>query len=202
MIIHDIQQCTEEWLKVRLGKVTASRFSDVMAKGAGKTRKSYMIQLAAEIMTGEPQNGYSSAAMEWGTEQEPFARQYYETIHDCPVEQVGFIELNEWVGVSPDGLVGADGDVEIKCPNTSTHIATILADKVPTTHKPQIQGQLWVTDRKWCDFISYDPRMKQRPFFCKRVMRDEAYIKELEIQVTMFVTELKEMIEKLTVNEF
>jgi len=202
MIIHNCQQGSDEWLALRLGKITASKFNAVLAKGQGKTRRAHMVQLAAEILTGEQQEGYSNGAMEWGTEQEPFAREYYESLNDCVVGQVGFVELSEWVGVSPDGLVGEDGLIEIKCPNSTTHITTILSDKFPSTYKPQIQGQLWVTGGKWCDFVSYDPRIKNRPFFSVRVERDEAYIKELEIQVTIFTTELKEMIEKLTASKF
>ena len=201
-IYKDMIQSSEEWKQIRLGKVTASKFSAVLAKGAGKTRKAYMTTLATEKLTGLQQESYTSGAMEWGKEQEPFARQYYETLNGLKVKQVGFVELNEWVGYSPDSLVGDDGCLEIKCCNSTTHITTILSEKMPSKHKAQVQGGLWVTGRKWCDFISYDPRVKSRPFFSIRIDRDEKYIKELEIQITMFVEELKSMIEKLTVIEF
>ena len=202
MKIIDCIQSSVQWHELRFGKVTASKFSAVLAKGQGKTRKSYMMQLAAEILTGQQQDSYSNSAMEWGTEQEPNARKYYEAVNNCKVEQVGFVERDEWIACSPDGLVGDDGLIEIKCCNSTTYITTILANKMPTTHIPQVQGQLWVCERKYCDFVSYDPRVKDRPFFCKRVYRDETFIKELEVQVVMFVEELKEMIDKLVKHEF
>lgn len=195
MKIIDCIQGTEEWHLARLGKATASHFSDCVAGGQGKTRKTYMLQLLAERLTGEPTEGFSNAAMQHGTDTEPLAREYYEQVNGCTVDQVGFIERDEWVGASPDGLIGDKGLVEIKCPNSTTHIRYIMDGKVPTTYRKQIQGQLWVCEREWCDFVSYDPRVKSRPYFCERVERDDKFIKELAIGVTMFVTDLKEMID-------
>lgn len=198
MIIHNCEQGSDEWRALRLGKVTGSCFSKAIAGGQGKTKKTYMSQLLAERMSGEPQEGYSDAVMQRGTEVEPLAREYYEAATGQAVKQVGFVERDEWVGASPDGLIGDDGMLEIKCPNSSTHIETLLSGKVPTTYKAQIQGQLWVCERQWTDFVSYDPRITQKPYFCIRVERDEDYIKELNIKLKMFVTELQETLQKLT----
>ncbi len=198
MKIYDCIQNSEEWYQVRLGKVTASCFSKANAGGQGKTRKTYMIQLIAERLTQSEQEGFSSAVMVRGQEIEPYAREYYELLNDVSIREVGFVERNENIGASPDGFIGEDGLIEIKCPLSTTHIATILADKVPTTHKPQIQGQLWVCEREWCDFVSYDPRVRQRPFFCERIYRDEDYIKELHIKIQMFIDEMNQMMQILT----
>ncbi len=197
MITHSCEQLSEEWFAARLGKVTASCFGQAMAGGAGKTRKTYMIKLVAERLTGEAAEGYMNAAMQRGIEVEPEARAYYEAITEGKVEQVGFVELDENIGCSPDGLVGEEGMLEIKCPNASTHIETILANRSPAVYNPQIQGQLWVTGRTWCDFVSFDPRVKARPFWFIRVYRDEQYIAKMEIKITAFVIEFLEMIEKI-----
>jgi putative phage-type endonuclease len=197
MIIHNCQQGSKEWFSVRKGKVTASCFSKAIAGGQGKTRNAYMIQLLAEMMTDEIVETYTNGAMERGSEIEPFARDYYERMNNCMVEDVGFVELNEDVGASPDGIIGDDGIVEIKCPNSTTHIQNILSDKMPTTYIPQVQGQLWVTERKWCDFISFDPRVKNRPFWYKRILRDDEYIETLRKNIDKFVEDLKAMYAKL-----
>lgn len=199
MQIIDCQQGTDEWFEAKLGVVSTSNFSKVLNKGSG--RKLYMRKLAAERLTGVTQVSYSDGNMEAGQTLEPAARGYYELLHDCIVDEVGFVKRDEWTGCSPDGLVGTEGEIEIKCPIPSTHIENILRGKMQTVYTPQVQGQLWVTDRKWCDWISYCPSMPRR-LFCVRVFRDEEYIKELAINVTMFVTELKKMVEKLTVSEF
>ncbi len=202
MTIIDCEQGSDDWFQARLGKVTASNFGKAIAGGAGKTRKQYMIKLIAERMTGQCQDGYSNAVMQNGIETEPRARDYYEMLNGCPVDEVGFCELNENVGASPDGLVGTDGEIEIKCPLASTHIETILADKVPSVYIPQIQGQMWVTGRQWCDFISYVPAMKYKPFWCKRVLRDEDYIMELEKNINKFVDQMLDMEKQLTLSPF
>lgn len=202
MIIHECQQGSPEWYAARLGKVTASCFGKAIAKGEGKTRKSYMIDLIAERMTGEAENGYTNAVMQRGSAVEPLAREYYELLNDCPVQEVGFIERDDDIGASPDGLMGEDGMTEFKCPNSATHIGYILADKFPRIHIPQVQGQLWVAERKWCDFVSFDHRVTQKPYFCKRVYRDEDYIKELQIKIYMFVADMKKLMEQLTASPF
>ncbi len=206
MIIHECQQGSPEWYAVRLGKCTASCFSDATSSGRGKspsiTRKNYMIKLIAERMTGLPQESFSNKAMEWGSDTEQEAREYYEALNGVSVRQVGFIERNEDVGGSPDGLVGEPGMLEIKCPYSSTHLRWILAGKMPADHFKQVQGNLWVAEREWCDFISYDSRVHQRPYFCRRVYRDEDCIKELNIGITMFVTDMQEMMDKLTASPY
>lgn len=198
-----VEQGTDEWRALRLGHVTASNVADVMAKGkSGEavTRKKYKVKLLAERLTGSSQDFYTNAAMEWGTEQEPYARMAYEVANDVLVDKTGFWphETIKWVGVSPDGLVDSDGLVEIKCPNTTTHLDYILDDKVPTEYYKQIQCQLWVTGRSWCDFISFDPRLPQRnQLFVKRCFRDEALMAEMEKEIREFLQEIEYLIEQL-----
>lgn len=201
-IIKSIEQGSEEWHALRLGKVTASKLGDVMAKGRGnapsKTRHSYMLQLAAEILTGEPQDSYSNQYMEWGNECEPQARSMYEFDSGNAVDQVAFVIASDRFGVSPDGLVGDNGLLEIKCPKTTTQIERYLKGEFPTTYKAQVQGQLLATEREWCDFVSFDPRITgSAQYFCVRVERDEDYIKELSKGIDAFVSELHDMLEKL-----
>lgn len=199
-IITDIEQGTEEWHNLRLGWITASRFKDVLAGGKGLTRKAYMLQLAAEMLTDMKDDSYSNGYMEWGTETEPQARAMYELDNAVEVEQVSFIRHSTMkVGCSPDGLVGDSGMIEIKCPKTTTHIETYLSGSVPTFHTPQIQGQLWVSEREWCDFISFDPRVQSEvKYLCIRVVRDDDYIKNiLEPGISKFSEELFLLMEKL-----
>lgn len=197
MRIIDCIQGSNEWLEARLGKVTGSCFGKVLAKGQGKTRKAYMIQLAAERLTGESQDTYSNAVMERGSLVEPHARAAYKAIYGVDVEDVGFCQLNDDIGASPDGLIGDDGGVEIKSPNSTTHIETILSGKMPPKHKPQVQGNMWVCERKWWDFVSFDPRVKSNRIFVVRVHRDQEYIDNLRREVAGFVIDLKELIEKI-----
>jgi putative phage-type endonuclease len=201
-IYHDMPQGEEAWFAIKLGKVSASVFSNAIAGGAGKTRTTLMRKLIAERMTNEPQESFSNSSMDRGIEVEPEARKYYEMVNDCIVKEVGFVELNEDIGVSPDGLVGEDGLLEIKCPNSANHIGYILDNKLPSTYKAQVQGQLWVTGRKWCDFVSYDPRVSKRPYWAIRVNRDEKYIAELDVKINIFITDLKTVMEKLTASPF
>lgn len=203
-IIESIEQGSQEWLELRLGKVTASKFSDVMTNGRGgkpsATAKSYMIKLVAEILRGEPMPFFENEAMRWGTETEPQARAMYELKNNVDVKEVAFVELNDFVGVSPDGLVGHDGLLEIKCPTTETQIKRFLDNTgLPKEYDAQVQGQLWVTGRDWCDFVSFDPRIDvEASYIQTRVYRDEEYIAKLEEKVTAFVEEMKLMINKLT----
>lgn len=203
-VIKDIEQGSEEWLKMRLGWITASRFKDVMANGRSgapsKTRKSYMMQLAAEALSGEVLESYSNEYMEWGTKTEPQARAMYEFDSGNDVDEVSFIRLggDRKVGISPDGLIGERGGLEIKCPKTTTQIETYLDGRMPAHHKPQVQGSLWVTGRDWWDFVSFDPRIEGKAsYFCVRVERDEKYISELEEKCFEFERELLEMINVL-----
>ena len=191
-----IVQGSPEWFAARLGKVTASKVSDVVAKtksGWGASRANYMAALIAERLTQTPADSFSNAAMQWGTEQEPLARVAYEFFTGRDVEQVGFVDHPSipMTGASPDGLVGEDGLVEIKCPNTATHIDTLLDGKVPGKYVIQMQWQMACTGRQWCDFVSFDPRMpEEMRLWIQRVDRDGPHIELLEEDVTRFLAEL------------
>jgi putative phage-type endonuclease len=200
MTIIDCIQGSDEWFEARLGFVTASNFGKVLNKKTG--RGLYMRKLAAERLTGLREESYKNDIMEVGSETEAEARKYYEAMNDCEVEQVGFVMRDEWIGGSPDGFVGEDGLIEIKCPLSSTHIEHILSGKMPIFHIPQVQGLLWITDRKWCDFVSFDPRVTSQPMFCLRIERDKEYFKRLAGEVGVFVNELKVMINKIDDKSF
>jgi putative phage-type endonuclease len=198
-----MQQGSAEWLQSRLGKVTASRVSDVVAKtksGYSASRANYLAQLVCERLTGQPQDSFQSAAMEWGTEHEPEARMAYEFLRDATVTQAGFIEHPKMAaGASPDGLVGEDGMVEIKCPNTATHIQTLLTEKVPAKYVKQMQWQMYIAEREWCDFASYDPRVPEAMrLWVKRVHRDHPMIEELVTEVSKFLDEVSDTVESLS----
>ena len=196
-------QRTTEWHTARLGKVTASRVADVIAKtktGYGASRANLMADLIVERLTGQPASTFTNAHMEWGTEQEPHARAAYSARTGELVEEVGFIDHPRITnsGASPDGLVGDDLLVEFKCPATATHLDTLLAGEVPSKHIPQLQWQMACTGRKWCDFVSYDPRLPEHlRMFVKRVPRDDTYIATLESEVTKFLAELEEKLTQL-----
>jgi hypothetical protein len=191
-----MEQGTPEWLAIRCGKVTASRMAELMAKtksGPSASRANYMAELIVERLTGKPADMYINAAMQWGTEQEPHARLAYEAKLGVLVNQVAFVPHPkiELSGCSPDGLIDADGMVEIKCPNTSTHIETCIIRTVPQKYQTQMQWQMACTGRKWVDFISYDPRLPDNfQVFIKRVERDDAAIANMEKEVIDFLKEL------------
>lgn len=202
----DIIQGSPEWFAARCGKVTASRIADLTAQtksGWGAGRANYMAQLIAERLTGTVAESFTNAAMQWGTDTEPQARAAYEFFQNETVTEIGFVDhpTIPMSGASPDGLVGSDGLVEIKCPNTATHIDTLLKCNVPAKYIKQMQWQMACTGRKWCDFVSYDPRMPEHlALFVKRVESDG--IPELESQVVDFITELENKVDQLsTVNE-
>ena len=203
-IIETCEQGSEEWLSLRLGRITASRVKDVLTKGRGtsqsKTAESYMMELIAEILTGNSNPFFENDAMRWGTETEPQARAMYAVNNDfVDVKEVAFVEHNEQAGISPDGLIGDDGLLEIKCPNTTTQIKRALSDDYSADYKAQIQMQLWVTERKWCDFLSFDPRLDcDAGYLQQRVYRDEEYIKEMKAKVYAFVEKMNELIKQLT----
>jgi len=204
-IIHDCLQGSDEWLNMRLGKITASRFKDVMTNGRGgapsKTAESYMIELAIESITGKSLPFFENDAMRHGTETEPQARAMYELISGNDVLEVAFIEHNDFVGVSPDGLIGNDGLIEIKCPTTKMQVERYLNNVgLPDDYKWQVHGQIWVAEREWCDFLSFDDRIDTAAqYLCTRVYRDEKLIKELQEKVDIFTTNLQEMIAKLSI---
>jgi len=194
--MREIIQGSDEWKALRLGKVTASRVADVIAKtktGYSASRANYMAQLIAERLTDTVADAYTNAAMQHGTETEPEARSAYEFYQGVTVEQVAFVPHPkiDQAGCSPDGLVGADGLVEIKAPNTATHLETLIGQAVPSRYITQMQFQMACTGRQWCDFVSYDPRMPENMrLFVKRVHRDNKLIDELETEVASFLLEM------------
>ena len=209
MKIVDFEQGTPEWLEARAGKVTASRIADVPAKiksGEAAARRDYRAQLVAEILTGRPQeDGYQSPDMLWGTEQEPLARSAYELARGVLVDMVGFVlhPTIDRAGASPDGVVSADeqglGLVEIKCPNTATHIQTLLGGTIPGKYRLQMLWQMACTGRQWCDFVSYDPRMPEdMRLFVQRLARDDAQIADIADEVKAFLVEVDETVAQLT----
>ena len=199
----EIIQGSPEWLQIRSGKVTASRVADVIAKtktGPSASRANYLAELVAERLTGQPAQGFSNAAMQWGTDHEPEARAAYEFMTDQSVIEIGFVDhpTIAMTGASPDGLVGEIGLVEIKAPNTSTHIDTLLSGKIPQKYMIQMMWQMACTGRKWCDFVSYDPRLPTpMQLFVKRVELDAATVFSLETDVRMFLAELDQTVAQL-----
>lgn len=199
--LSELRQGTDDWRLARCGRATASRFSDILATlksgGESASRRNYRADLVVERLTGVPADGFVSAEMRFGTENEPYARIALEAT-GIIVRQVGFVAHPELMaGASPDGVVDDDGLVEIKVPNTATHIDTILKGMTPD-HVAQIQGQMWITGRAYCQFVSYDPRMPERmQLYVQRVPRDEKYIENLEKEVRKFLAEVDEVIAKL-----
>lgn len=189
----EIIQGSPEWFAVRCGKVTASRVADIIAKtktGWGASRANYAAELIAERLTGSSAEGFTSSAMQWGTDQEPLARMAYEFMHNVTVEQIAFVAhpTVKDTGASPDGLVGQHGMVEIKCPNTATHIDTLINQRVPAKYITQMMWQMACTGRQWCDFVSYDPRLPESmQMFVKRIVRDNETILDLENEIVRFL---------------
>ena len=199
----EIEQRSDAWFAARLGKVTASRVADVIAKtksGYSTSRDNYMAQLVCERLTGKQGESFTNSAMQWGTETEPLARSAYEASTDIMVEELGFVlhPKIEMAGASPDGLVGLFGMLEIKCPNTATHIEALLTETVPTKYITQMQWQMACAQRQWCDYVSYDPRIRQDlQLFVKRVEFDASYVAMLEEEVIQFLKELDIKVNKL-----
>lgn len=204
-MIELIDQGSEQWKMLRVGRVTASRIADVMSKlksGAeSSSRRDYKAQLVAEILTGKPcEDGYINKYMEWGIEQEPFARALYEVTCGVLVDKVAFVvhPKLERCGCSPDGLVDTDGLCEIKCPKTATHLQYLIDDVVPSEYVKQMQWQMACTGRKWCDFVSFDPRLpEEHRLFVKRLFRDKDLIAEMEVEAVKFLGEVDEVIKSL-----
>ena len=198
-----MEQRTDEWLSERAGKVTASRIADVMAKtrnGYGAGRANYMADLVAERLTGEPKQGFCNAAMQHGIDTEPQARAMYEMERGVTVLEEGFVRhpTIENTGASPDGLVGEDGLVEIKCPNTATHIETLRGGAIDRKYILQMHWQMICCGRQWCDFVSFDPRLPlEMQLHVQRVERDEELCAEIEAEVTAFLKELDETVADL-----
>lgn len=203
MTDESLVQGTDAWLAVRVGKATASRIADVIARtktGWGASRANYAAELVAERLTGTPAEKFTNAAMAWGTEKEPDARAAYEFYTGETVELVGFVNHPKIrdAGASPDGRVGERGLVEIKCPNTATHIETLLGQAVPSKYVTQMQWQMACDGRAWCDFVSFDPRLPESmSMFVRRVERDDDMIAMLEKEVATFLREVDDTVAKL-----
>jgi putative phage-type endonuclease len=198
-----IEQGSPDWLALRCGKATASRIADIVRKtktGTSATRDRYMGQLIAERLTGAVADSYKSADMEWGTATEAEARIAYEFHHNVPVEPIDFVThpTITMSGASPDGLIGTDGLIEIKCPATHTHVATLLKRSIEPDYMIQMQWQMACTGRQWCDFASYDPRMPEHMrLWVHRVHRDAEHIAQLEDAVGAFLVELDDRVNEL-----
>jgi putative phage-type endonuclease len=192
----EIEQRSEAWFKARLGKVTASAVADVLAKtktGVSASRNNYLIKLAIQRVTGQIEESYTNDAMQWGIDNEDQARVAYEVASGNFVDQVGFVdhEIIDWFGCSPDGLVDNDGLVEIKCPNSATHWEYFKTKEVPKKYFIQMQAQMSCTGRKWCDFVSFDPRMPEKSqLLIIRVPRDNTFIDLMETEVMEFLMEV------------
>jgi len=212
MILETSDQRTEDWYAARLGKATASRFKDAIAtkKQTEKQKKDglpgdpmqaqldYCTELVVERLTGQRAQKFVTAAMQWG-DHEPAARAAYERVTGRIVEETGFVAHDTLMaGCSPDGLIDWDGLIEIKCPfNTANHIETLL-NGMPADHIPQVQGQMWITGREWCDFVSYDPRMPEAlQLHVQRIQRDLGFIADLEAKVTSFLQQVGNQVEAL-----
>jgi len=208
MILVDVEQGSESWMLVRLGLISASRFKDIMTEPKSKadkengvlsaTAKSYMLELIAEILTGE-QKEVSGKALEWGSNNEKSAQIEYAFEQGVTVDEVGIcLTDDKQVGASPDGLVGDFGGLEIKCPyNSANHIATVVSGEMPKEHIPQVQGNMLVNGRQWWDFVSYDPRIDGKGrIFITRIERDEEYIEKLQIKLTAFLIEMKRILKE------
>jgi hypothetical protein len=197
MQIIECDQGSEAWFRARMGIPTASEFHTVMAKGKGgepsKTRRTYMLKLAGEVLTGEPMDSFSNGHTERGKEMEPDARNLYAFMRDCEPQLVGFIRSGQ-KGCSPDSLVGANGMCEIKTKLPHLQVDCLLNDRVPPEHKAQCQGALWVAEREWIDFVSYWPGL---PLFVTREHRDEEYIAKLAAAVDEFNDELAAVVEQV-----
>lgn len=191
--IFDCEQGSDEWFACRAGIPTASKFATVMAKGEGKIRSKYMRQLAGEIITGEPMESFTNGHMDRGKAMEDEARETYAFINDAEIKRVGFIR-NGNKGASPDSLVGKDGGLEIKTALPDIQIERLMAGKLPPEHKAQVQGNIWIAEREWWDFVSHWPKLPQ---FKIRVPRDDIYIKQMANEIDAFNAELAEMVERI-----
>lgn len=201
MIVEGIEQHTPEWIQMRIGCVTASRMADVMAKlkkkdSEAQSRADYKGEIVCETLTGRASDHYVSPAMQWGIDNEIFARNAYE-VEVAPTEFVGFAlhDSIKKLGASPDGLVGDDGLVQFKCPNTSTHLEYVIAGVVPAEYHWQMLCEMACTGRDWCDFASYDPRLpKKLQLFVRRFERDDARIAQMEDETLKFLDEVEKLI--------
>lgn len=191
--VFNCEQGTDEWFECRRGIPTASMFSAILAKGQGKTRRTYMLKLLGERMTGELQESYSNGHMERGKEMEQEARDAYSFMKDAEPHKVGFIRNGE-KGCSPDSMIDDNGLLEIKTKLPHLQLEVLDKDVLPSEHRAQVQGQIWVAEREWCDFCSYWPGL---PLFIKRVERDDEYIKNLSSEVDRFLSDMNDLEQKI-----
>lgn len=198
-----MEQRSPEWFQARCGSLGASQVADALARtktGWGASRANLVAQLVCERLTGQPSESYVNAAMQWGIDKEPEALALYEFESGETVEQIGLAKHPhiQWTHASPDGLVGKHGLVEVKCPNTATHLDTLLGQPVPGKYATQMQWQMAVTERDWCDFVSYDPRLPaDLRLFVQRIDRDQAAISDLEHDVRVFLNVVDVQLEAL-----
>lgn len=203
MKVLDLEQGSPEWIAARLGKVSASRMADMTARtksGYGASRANYAAELIAERLTGTPTEKYTNAAMAWGVGKEPDAKNAYCFLRDAEIVPVGLVlhHMIHMACASPDGLIGNDGLIEVKCPLTATHIDTLLSETIPDKYVKQMQWQMACTGRQWCDFVSFDPRLPpEMQIFIKRVPRDPHLIGELEHETVKFLVEIEDTISRL-----
>lgn len=198
-----MEQRSDEWFAARCGKVTASALYKVMAKtktGWGADRTNYAAQLVTERLTGRPADSFTNSAMQWGIDTEAQARMAYAFHADENPVEIGFLDHPRiaWSGASPDGLVGLNGMIEIKCPNTATHIATLDGAPIDRKYLYQMQWQMACAEREWCDFVSFDPRLPPAmQMHTRRVERDDELLGELETAVTEFLADVAETVARL-----
>lgn len=198
-----MKQGSDDWFAARLGRVGASRVADIIAKtksGPSASRQAYAVQLALERITGRREESYTSAAMQRGTELEAEARATYEMRTGVLVAEVGFVphRIVEMSGASPDGLIGSDGLLEIKCPDSKQHLEYLQLATSPAKYRPQVQWQLACTGRQWCDFVSYDPRFPERlRLHVVRVRRDDEYIAEIELEIVKFLGDVEDIVNQI-----
>jgi len=198
-----MEQRSPEWFAARCGSLGASQLNEALAttkNGWGASRENLKNRIIAERLTGTPTESFTNAAMQWGVDQEDNARKAYEAHTGTFVDEMGiaFHPVLKHTHASPDGLVGDDGLLEIKCPNTTTHIETLKSQKVPSKYMNQMLWQMRCVDRQWCDYVSFDPRLPQHlQLFVKRVERDDVAIAELEAKVAEFLTEVECEIDEL-----
>jgi len=198
MIIHNIEQQSEAWVLARCGRVTGTRFKNLMSKETTDSYRDLITNISCEMITGKMEESYSNAMMEYGLETEPDARKEYESVFGVEIKQAGFImpdednKYHEWIGISPDGMTPDNGMIEIKCPLMRTHLEYIEDDKLPTEYRYQVQGQLFVTEFDYCDFISFVPGMK---LFVTRVLPDFELFKEFERRLDILIVNVNSKLE-------
>jgi len=200
----EVEQGSADWLTMRNGCVTGSRVCDVVAKlkkgGPSAARTNYLMEVVCSRLTGLSPDNYVSPAMQWGIENEPFARAAYEMAQDVMVATAGFAlhPKIKWFGASPDGLIGDDGLLEIKCPTSAVHLGYVIGGQVPIDYMPQMLAEMACTERQWVDFVSYDPRMPANlQLFIRRFHRDEKLIAEMELEVACFLEEVEHKIAEI-----